>query len=53
MPPSLDLVKIVLKERRRDVKLNGEIARSDGLHIPFHVVIDLHFLDIIEVVHDE
>ena len=53
MPSGLNLSQIVLKERRFDIKLDREIARSDGLYIPFDIVINLHFLDIIEVVHDE
>ena len=53
MPLSLDLSKIILKELRFDIKLDSEIARGDGLYIPFYVVINLHFLYIIEVIHDK
>ena len=53
MPSSLNFGQIVLKERRFNIKLDREIARGDGLYVPFNIVINLHFLDIIEVVHDE
>ena len=53
MPSGLNLSQIVLKERRFDIKLDREIACSDGLYIPFDIIINLDFLYVIEVINDE